>query len=368
MVDVGAKSEDRQHKGISHFVEHMLFKGNDKLSAKEISYEIERYGADLNAFTDWECTCYWSQVYNKYQDKVYKMLEEFVCNPGFPAKETEKEREVIRQEIYRGNDNPSDKVYDLLNKELFTKSSGLYESIIGDHDTINRTDDKKLKEYYNSYYNSLTLITIGKVPYTFSREGRILRDVQSDTAFLNSNREKITLIPDKVEQAHVLISNLVHLPFNTEQRLFGVQLLQEVYNDMSGRLFQVIREQNNLVYNVHFIYQYFTNGDIQWFVSLGLDAKNIIKAHDLIIRELEKPITKKDIEYAVNKRLGAFNLLSTMGYATNVAYWFRYGLDINFNYEQTIRKVAKMLPDIQKEMNFNNNILVGLVPKGQYEK
>lgn len=363
MADIGAKTELPKYKGISHFVEHMLFKGNSKLSAKKISYEIERYGADLNAFTDWEVTCYWSHVYHKYQKDVYRMLEEFVCNPGFPTKEVEKEREVIRQEIYRGNDNPSDKVYDLLNKELFTPKSGLYESIIGDHSTINRTHSKELKEYYNSNYDNLTLIKVGKFPYQYNKETNIKKDMKSDIDYINPKRKKQTLIPYKVEQAHVLISNLVHLGLSPSAKLFGAQLLQEIFNDMSGRLFTVIREQHNLVYNVHFTYQYFSNGDIQWYVSLGLDKKNISKAHKLIEQELTKTISKDEIEYAACKHLGSYNLLSTINRAAKVAYLLKYGINPIFDYEKEIQKIAKVLTEIQHMMNFKNNILVGLIPE-----
>jgi len=106
MARTGARFENPKYKGISHFVEHMLFKGTKKRTPKEIALDIEKYGGDLNAFTDWEITAYWASMANKYKNQSLDVLKDMIKNPIFPNKEIKKERQVILQELKMYGDSP----------------------------------------------------------------------------------------------------------------------------------------------------------------------------------------------------------------------------------------------------------------------
>lgn len=131
IANIGSRFENTKYKGISHFVEHMCFKGTKDRTRKEIDLGIEKYGGILNAFTDTEITAYWAKIANEYQKEATNIIIDLASNPIFPEKEISKERKVILQELKMYEDSPEHYVDELFDKTLYKKSSGLYLPVIG---------------------------------------------------------------------------------------------------------------------------------------------------------------------------------------------------------------------------------------------
>ena len=159
-VRAGGVNENIEEKGISHFIEHMLYKGTTKRDAKKIAEEIEKNGGELNGFTSDEITAYWCKMPSEKLDIALEVLSDMVKNPKFENNELEKERKVIYEEIKMYHDNPIRHVFDEIQKSLYTGIMGI--SLAGTYETMDSWTlekiIKKFKEIYtpnnkNSYHN-----------------------------------------------------------------------------------------------------------------------------------------------------------------------------------------------------------------------
>lgn len=365
-VPIGSRNESKEMKGISHLLEHMLFKATSSRNSKQISYEIEKYGTTLNAFTGNELTCYWVKTNVNYLNEVKKVLEDMVFNSTIPVKELVKEKEVVIQEIQMYNDNPLYQIWEIVSNALYTKDSGLYDPIAGSIDNVKRFTQKDLLSHYYKYKNNITQIQISN--------SNSCKQIDEKQEFCKL--EKITypnsdyIIKKKgITQTNMLVSGLAHLPLTTDAK-FSLQLFKAVLNNMSGRLFSVIREQNNLVYSVYFHYEIFTCGTVQWNVFAALDEKNMYKAKSLIEYELSKPITKQEKIYAGQKLIGQTALIldNPKVIGQRIIYSLLQGLDYtqnitnascNKNIEKNVKNVNKLL----EQIDFKNNRLIAIVPE-----
>ena len=365
-VPIGSRNEFTTWKGISHLLEHMLFKGTVLRTSKQISYEIEKYGATLNAFTDNEVTCYWVKTDKRYLTKIKKVLEDMVFNSTLPIKELKKEKEVVIQEIQMYQDNPLYQIWEIVSNALYTSDSGLYDPIAGNIANVKRFTRTDLLTHYNKYKNNITQLQISDIKNS--------KKVSEKSEFFKS--EKIVypnsdyIITKKgITQTNMLVSGLAQLPLTTDTK-FSLQLFDAVLNDMSGRLFSVIREQNNLVYSVYFHYQVFTCGIVQWNVFAALDEKNMYKAKKLIEEELCYPVTKQEKIYASQKLIGQTSLIldNPKVIGNRIIYSLLQGLDYTQNIsnkkcKQNIDKNINFLNEFLERIDFKNNRLVAIVPE-----
>jgi len=161
----GGINEVENEKGISHFIEHMLYKGTPTRSAKKIAEEIEKNGGDLNGFTDELITAYWCKMPSKHLDIALDVLSDMVKNPLLDEKEMEKERKVIFEEIKIYHDNPIKHVFEEIQKILYSEPLGL--PLIGTHETMNSITKKKMVEKFKQVYqpNNMILCVVGDADF-----------------------------------------------------------------------------------------------------------------------------------------------------------------------------------------------------------
>jgi predicted Zn-dependent peptidase len=366
MIPTGSYYEDSKVKGISHFLEHFCFKGTSTRSRKDIDTAIEGVGGDINAFTDTEVTCYWAKVANAHKNMAIDVITDLALNPIFPAKEIDKEREVIIQELKMYKDSPTASVGDLFNATMYPETCGFHTPIIGTEKTLYDIGRKQLKEYHTKYYTNPTLIVIG--------------DVKNSQKFDNQNfnltenkiyvpKKDTKIVTRKLEQANVIIGNDVYLPqYSKLDKILMLNVLSLLFNGMSGRLFGKIREENNLVYRIRFDNTVWSGGTISWYVSLGLEKDKVNKARKLIETELRKRVSKKELETTLIKAIGTQNLEYDDGIAVAeaVAYSVRKNVDfrpICYDFEANLRRVSGTINEFIKNMDFNKNLMVGIVPK-----
>jgi len=295
-IGAGSRYESDQEAGISHFLEHMLFKGTAKRpTAKEITSAIEGLGGILNAGTDRESTVYWSRVARPHMDIALDVLADIVRNPRFDPDEIEKERKVILEELNMINDSPQSRV-DLLIDEVFWPNQPLGRDVGGTKESVGSLSRDQLIDYMHRQYSpSNTVISVagdishGEVveklePYLGDwgrTEAQPLIPAQNgqDAARLRVERRKS-------EQAHIALG-VRGLPSLHPDR-YALDLLSVVLGEgMSSRLFQELRERRALAYEVHSFVQHFLDSGA-FMIYLGVDPSNAAKATEAVLEELRK--------------------------------------------------------------------------------
>ena len=150
-VKAGSIIETKENSGVSHFIEHMLFKGTKNRSSKELAREIDNLGGILNAFTSKECTCFYVKLLDEHIDIGIEVLSDMILNSCFDKKDIEKEKSVILEELKMYEDSPDDLSYDLLLENIY-KDHSLGMNILGDRNTLKNFKRENILDYYNKYY------------------------------------------------------------------------------------------------------------------------------------------------------------------------------------------------------------------------
>lgn len=304
--DTGSRDENDSNNGISHFIEHMLFKGTTKRSAAKIADEIESLGGYLNAFTSKEHTCYYGRGLSQHIEKTFEVLSDMIQNPAFKNSEIKKEATVIVDELYDIEDNPEELIFDKFESAIFNGNE-LSRPIIGTEKNILRFKREDLREYVNKNYtfNNLFIVASGAVEHN-----DLLKFVEKYlTKPLNgiAQKRKPTVLKQsddlhvykEIQQSHFIIGKPTY-GYNDKRRV-QISLLSHILGEgSSSRLFQSIREKNGIAYQVNsFLNSFF---DISTFgVYLSTSDKMINKAVDLIAIEFKKMRSKKITQKELNK-------------------------------------------------------------------
>jgi predicted Zn-dependent peptidase len=368
VINTGSIHENNYYKGIAHFIEHTCFKGNPTRNQKQISSAIDNVGGVLNAYTGNELTVYWAKVGNTYKDLAIEVITDLATKPLFPNQECEKEREVIIQELKMYEDDAKSHAYDLLASSLFNKGSGFHLSTIGTRESLSHINREVLAKYHKEKYNNPLLLIVGDVENKVAIETPFVN--QLVPANLSNTPEDIYVERDNITQANILIGNVVEIPnLSKVEQIFCMKILDAIYGDMSGRLFDVIREQNNLVYSVRFQRDLYHNNALLWCVSMGLNKENIDKARNLAVKELSREFTVTDLETALIKAIGneEMYLDNIVNINNEIADAFVRDIDykqIIFNYKENLTNALRFVNSFREEINFNKNIVAGVVPKG----
>jgi predicted Zn-dependent peptidase len=294
----GGVNESESEKGISHFIEHMLYKGTPSRDSKKIAEEIEKNGGSLNGFTDEEITAYWCKMPSKHLNVALEVLGDMIKNPLFDEKELEKERQVIFEEIKMRRDSPRIYIFDKIQSFLYENPLGL--KLIGTEKTMNDINRevmvKKFKEIYTP--NNLILCVIGDADFDeVVKYGENLFDeVEGEVP---SYEVKLKNGIDVKEREGIDQANLVfayHVPVADDDKNYCAQVLSTLTaGGMSSRLFDEIREKRNLAYavkgdaNINKAFAYN-------LIYVGTTKENVEKVKELILEEFEK--VAKDLDEA----------------------------------------------------------------------
>jgi predicted Zn-dependent peptidase len=315
-IGTGSRNEDPQTNGISHFLEHMFFKGTKNRSAKEIAESFDSIGGQVNAFTSKEYTCYYAKVLDTHAQFALDVLADMFFNSTFVEEELNKERNVVLEEIKMYDDTPDDIVHDLLSRAIYGDHPLGYP-ILGTEETLNTFTSATLKDYiHNRYTPENVVISIaGNVSDKFilevekyfgSYEGGNSSTLENIPVFQSNrlSRKKET------EQAHLCLG-FEGLKIGHED-VYSLIILNNILGgSMSSRLFQEVREQRGLAYSVfsyHSAYQ--DNGVVTVYGGTG--AKQLDVLYETIQETLEKlkqdGITDKELNNSKEQLKGSLML------------------------------------------------------------
>jgi len=318
-VGVGGRYEDKRISGVSHFIEHLLFKGTKSRSAKEISQAIEGRGGYFNAFTQEESTCYYARISAEHSTNVLEILSDMYLNPRFAAEEIDKERGVITEEIMMYKDQPQQLVQEVLG-ELLWVDHPLGRPLIGTTDTVSRMKREQILAFKRSKYVTKNTLVVfaGKVDHDrcAKQVARILGKVPKTggpryAPVSRAIGQRHTLVMAKnIEQTHVALGFRVF--GRHDKRRYALKMLSIILGEnMSSRLFQVVRERHGLAYSIHSSAQLFEETGVL-DVQAGVDRDRIPKAIELTLGELarikDKLVSESELRRAKDYAIGQMRI------------------------------------------------------------
>lgn len=316
-AQAGACDESKRRLGTSHFLEHMLFKGTQKRTARQIADEMDALGGHLNAFTDKEFTCYYAKVLSEHLPKAFDVISDMVLNPLLDPVEIEREKNVVIEEIKRHQDTPEDYVHDLL-VQTFWRGHRLGNPVIGSSAVVRSLTRDDLLGYLQEFYrpDALVVSAAGKVDHgefvdlvagAFGGlEGR--RPPRRGSGATPHLQTRLTTKP--TEQAHFCLAT-VGFPQCSQEKYALAAIDSILGGGMSSRLFQEIRESRGLVYSIgSYSASYREAGMFAIYGGTSIGNLNLVL--DLTRAECESigrcGVTDSELERAKNQIRGALVL------------------------------------------------------------
>lgn len=322
-VKVGSIYETEQVNGISHFLEHLVFKGTSKYDMYNITRKIEYYGAILNAGTSKEYTVYYTDIPKEGLYDAIDVLFQLVFHATFPEDELEKERNVVIEEIKRSEDNPTNVLYENFNRLLFTKTPYKWR-IIGKEQNIRSLSRQEIIEYYKKFYvpQNMVLSICGDIDYDETESlikekfGKIEKTIKPDVKIDLEEEVKSDFVEvkkHKVQHMYFICGFLGPSIIEIEQQYVGDIASIILGEGISSRLYKILREEKRLVYEIGS--GFYTQMGPSIFYIFGIcEPKNFQEAIKLI-RELIENL--KNEGPTDTELIKAKNIILTRWYKNN---------------------------------------------------
>lgn len=292
-VKNGSRNELPQENGVSHYIEHMMFKGTESRTARQIAEEMDALGGQINAYTTKEYTCYHTRVLDKHIDRALDVMSDMLLHPLMAEGDVQKERNVITEEIYMYDDAPEELVHDALQDAIWRNSS-LGMPILGTEETIAAFDANFIRAYYERNYHQENIVL--SVAGNFEMEEMLQKlneklggwkretpFVQQDThaAYQISHVEK----EKDIEQVHICLAfPALH---REHPRKYALAIFNTLFGGgMSSRLFQKIREENGLTYSIYSYTTAFADTGI-FTICASMNPNQAERVFALIAEELK---------------------------------------------------------------------------------
>jgi predicted Zn-dependent peptidase len=329
----GSRREPEEINGISHFIEHMVFKGTRRRSAEDIAREIDSLGGMLDAFTSKEMVCFNTRVLDEHLPKAFDIVSDMVLEPKFDLEDIAREQGVIQEEIRMTLDNPEDLVHELFTQN-FWQAHALGRPILGTPETVAGFTRAKIQSWWGKCYapNRMVITAAGNLTHRQLVElagARFSNLAASDDSFTDPKPEStphITLrTKSELEQVHVCIG-LPALPL-VDRRRFAVSVLNNILGGgMSSRLFQNIRERQGLAYSIFSdLSPYRDTGVLSVYAGTSLDTAG--KVVESVLEEFrrlrDEPLDPTELRRAKDHLKGA-TLLSLEGSGARMSNLARY--------------------------------------------
>ena len=367
LVGTGSCFESAEENGISHFIEHMMFKGTEKRTAFEISDAMDRIGAQVNAFTSKDITCYYAKSTSDHAEEAFSVLSDFVLGSVFPEEEMDREKGVVLEEISMSEDTPDDLCLDVLAEAYFGRE-GYGRPILGPAENVKNFSRADLFAYIAERYNPENMV----ISFAGNIDPALAEDITAK--YFESALKKRPFFPRKkqislagaslfrtkdIEQVHIAFA-WPSLP--REDRLADAALVMNTVlgGGMSSRLFQNVREKRGLAYSVYSYISSFTEGGLLT-VYAGVGPANVEKAQEAILDTVQQFRAEKftDDEFSRGKeQVKSSLILAQESTASQMLAYGKYMLynDAELDLEGRVRAIAEMTKEdccLALERNFH---------------
>ena len=359
-VRTGSRYEPTSEAGVTHFLEHMLFKGTERRSAYDIALSMESAGGHLNAFTSSELTCYFARCLDTEMPLALDVLSDMILHPIFPEEELEKEKKVVLEEMKMYRDNPEDYIFEVFNSQLF-KNDSLGRPIIGYEDAVNSFTRDQLYDYMSHQYGPEQLIVSVAGHTTHDEVVKEAEKIFKGYATTNKPFQVDGLAqytPDKktvtkpIEQTHYILGRRSIAADNENK--YKLLLLNTILGGgMSSRLHQHIREQHGYCYSIHSFNQTYADTGL-YGVYAGTDLSYTEHLKELVLKEFEtlrdEFVPEEEVQQAKSQLKGRLLMSQEsmssrmMRLAKNELYFKRF-----ITLDELVREIDSVTPEQMKE-------------------
>jgi predicted Zn-dependent peptidase len=378
-VETGSRYEPAARGGISHFIEHLVFKGTETRSAEEIARIVDSVGGQMDAFTTKEHTCFYVTVLDEHLPLAADLLADILLHPRFDAGDIEREKTVVLQEFGMVEDTPDDIIHDLFAERVWPEHP-LGRPILGDRKVIQALDRSTVLTLFRTEYcpARITIAAAGHIRHERFVEllGTRFLDFDQPPPFRAAERPKLATVVDLIErpleQMHFVLGGR-GLEQDVPER-FALFLLNTIVGgSMSSRLFQVVREREGLVYSIHSGNSAFRDSGL-FYVYAGTEPANFGRVVDLTLQEFRKlraaGVTADELRRAKDHLKGSLmlSLESTGSRMTRIAKQELY-FGRTFTFDQILADIERVT--IEEVGSLVDRLLgaplslVALGPKGQ---
>ncbi len=350
-INTGSRNEDISINGVSHFLEHLVFKGSKKYTSDQIKEYIEGVGGTLNAFTSEENTCYYAKFLKKHFAKILDVLSEMTLRPLLRSKDIEKERTVIIEEIKMYKDLPRFHVQELFDT-LFWPDHSLGRNIAGSIESVSGIARERIKSYHEKWYSSAQIVISCAGDIDEGVVGDSVKNVFSKLKYSQAlsytpfkakgEAIRIRVINKPIEQTHL---NLGFPALNrSDKDRFVLGLMHVILGgNMSSRLFNEIREKKGLAYEIASHVKKLKDCGV-FFVHAGIDNKNLISASRVIFEQLDKIRSKKVLNGELRRAKDFYTAQAEMALDDTMEHMLWMGESImNLGYLQTKEEMRRMI-------------------------
>ncbi|MGE3062203.1 MAG: M16 family metallopeptidase [bacterium] len=312
-IKTGSDNEPVSYNGISHLVEHILFKGTKRRSAEQMALDIENLGGVMNAYTARDHTCFYVKSMPKNFESIFNLFQEMVYEPLLSSVQLEKEKNVIIEEIRSAYDDPEDLAFQNLNSVIF-KDSQYEKSILGTEEKVKSISRKALEDYINKYYTNGNMFYAYAGPLDFKSACGVFNDASKRegrvAAMRSGNVPEIKgtfkyEYKESLQQYHIAMG-IKTGSFISKDRYALMMLVSILGAGMSSRLFRILREENGLVYSVYSFTEFFKESGTAG-IYFACNEKNISKTMKIIRKQLNEirrtGVTKAEMEKVKNQLL-----------------------------------------------------------------
>lgn len=297
LINTGSRDEAEHEHGITHLIEHLIFKGTKKRKTYHILSRMEDVGGELNAYTTKEETCIYATFFNNYYSRAFELIRDIVFDSVFPAKEIIKEKEVIIDEINSYKDSPFELIFDDF-EELIFDGNPIARNILGTQESLSRLSTNEILQFYQNNYATDQMVVSSVGNYSFQKIKNYFTKYFSDIPCKNNINPRVTYRPEhykqtdnsiqkETHQAHCIIGAPAY-SFNHNNRLI-LHLLNNYIGGptLNSKLNLILREKCGYAYNVESNYtSYSDTGIIS--IYFGTDRKDLKKSLSLTRKELKK--------------------------------------------------------------------------------
>lgn len=306
-VKTGSRNESEEEAGITHFLEHMLFKGTEKRTSYDIAQSMESVGGYLNAFTSTEYTCYYARCLDSKINNALDVLTDMIQNSRFPEEEMEKEKKVVLEEMKMYKDSPDDVIFEEFSGQVF-KDHPIGRPVIGYENTVSSFTRENLFDYMKERYrlDNLLVAIAGNVDHDAAvKIISELMTVQSENETVNAEQPlpeyeaSSKEVSKAIEQTH-MIQGRRALNFDHPDKYLLLLANTVLGGGMSSRLHQNIREKYGYCYSVGPFNQSYTDTGL-FGVYIGTDREYVPHVRELIKNEFERLQTEKVADIELNE-------------------------------------------------------------------
>jgi len=293
-VDVGTRHETRAENGISHFVEHMLFKGTHRRTARQISGELEAVGGSINAFTSREQTCFNARVLDEHLDLAVDVLSDITCCSTFTPENIRREKQVILEEIKEAFETPSDRIHDEF-AEVYWNGHPLGQPILGSAGFAR----SRILEYVRRHYRAGSVVIAGAGNLSHDRLVRLVSEKfcfpkgrgEAPLPAARPDVELLRLIEGGNAQTHLSLG-YPGVPYDSPKKNAALALNAYLGGGMSSVIFQKVRELKGLAYSVYTFADFYRDTGM-FGAYVGTDRAHVAGALEIIIAEMERMKRRK---------------------------------------------------------------------------